>query len=329
MGTGLSASKTPRATKADVARLAGVSTATVSYVLNNATGRQISAPTQAAVRRAAEELGYRPNLAARNLARGGSGVILYVVPRVAVGEMPLKAGSRMTTALARRGIIQIQVFETDSDKHIVDAVADLNPIAVSSLFPLSDPVREAVKAAGIPLIEIGTLPALGEPHLSVGELRVEHLVSRGHRQLAFAYAAIPRWRPLGDFWFEGVERAAVARGLPPLQVAEVTADNIVRVVTEWLDRRVTAVCAQSDEIAFVILHGIREAGLSCPHDLAVIGVDATSTSEVSAPPLTTVEFNTEAVADVAVAGVLAELGHPDEAASPPGQIFRLIERSST
>src|SRR5689334_18243017 len=91
-----------RPTKADVARLAKVSTATVSYVLNNVEGQTISEQTRTAVRNAAQKLGYRPNLAARNLAVGGSGVVLYVVPRIALGELPTEVGSRLTTALARR-----------------------------------------------------------------------------------------------------------------------------------------------------------------------------------------------------------------------------------
>ena len=60
--------KTPRPTHADVARLAGVSTATVSYVLNKSEGRRISPATRDSVLEAAEQLGYRPNAAARNLA---------------------------------------------------------------------------------------------------------------------------------------------------------------------------------------------------------------------------------------------------------------------
>jgi DNA-binding LacI/PurR family transcriptional regulator len=104
----LSTNKAVRPTTADVARLASVSTATVSYVLNDAEGRRISAQTREAVHRAAQLLGYRPNLAARNLARGKSGVVLYVVPHVSVGEMPMQAGSRMTTELARMGLLQVQ-----------------------------------------------------------------------------------------------------------------------------------------------------------------------------------------------------------------------------
>ncbi len=311
-----SSNKAARPTTADVARLAGVSTATVSYVLNN---------TRDAVYRAAKLLGYRPNLAARNLARGKSGVVLYVVPHVAVGEMPMQAGSRMTTALAREGLLQVQVFETDDDQHVVDAIANLDPVAVTSLFPLSAAARRAVTEAGIPHIEIGTLPALNDPHLSVGEMRIAHLVERGHRRIAFAYTGIARWRPLGDYWFEGVSRAARLRGLPPVRAL----DTAASVVSAWVRDGVTAVCAQSDEIACLVLYGIHRAGLRCPGDLAVMGVDASPMGMVSTPPLTTVQFDPCAVADAALAAVFERLGH----AAPPSpeltDIARLVVRSST
>ncbi|MEM6105566.1 LacI family DNA-binding transcriptional regulator [Mycobacterium sp. 050272] len=328
-GPEANANRTVRPTNADVARLASVSTATVSYVLNNAAGRRISAQTREAVQRAAELLGYRPNVAARNLARGKSGVVLYVVPDVAVGEMPMIAGSRMTTELARLGLLQVQIFETDNDRHVVDAIENLDPIAVTSLFPLSEAASNSVRAAGIPNIEIGTLPALGDPHLSIGEMRVEHLVSRGHRRIAFAYTAVPRWRTLGDYWFEGVARAAKSRDLPRLAVAEVTVDNAADVVRGWVRDGVTAVCAQSDEIACLVLYGIHEAGLRCPRDLAVMGVDATPMGMVSSPPLTTVQFASRAVADIALAALLERLGHPAPPCATQSDIAHLIVRSST
>src|SRR5271166_6290260 len=174
-GDAVSTNRAVRPTHADVARLASVSTATVSYVLNNAEGHRISAQTREAVYHAAKLLGYRPNLAARNLARGKSGVVLYVVPHVAVGEMPMQAGSRMTTELARQGLLQVQIFETEDDQYVVDAIENIDPVAVTSLFPLSEAAFSAIQTAGIPHIGIGALPALGDPHLSVGELRVEHL----------------------------------------------------------------------------------------------------------------------------------------------------------
>ncbi len=324
-----SVNKLARPTNADVARLVGVSTATVSYVLNEAEGRKISPRTREAVYRAAEQLGYRPNLAARNLARGKSGVVLYVLPRVAVGDMPMQAGSRMTTELARVGLLQVQFFETEDDQHVIDAVKNLDPVAITSLFPLSRDVLDVAEAASIPHIEIGTLPALGAPHLSVGELRVEHLVSRGHRCIAFAYTGIGRWRALGDYWLQGVAGAAQARDLPPVRVAEVTGENAAQVVTDWVRDGVTAVCAQSDEIACLVLNGIREAGLRCPDDLAVMGVDATPMAALSSPALTTVEFNPIAVADVAIAAVLTELGYPAQPPPQPTDIARLVVRAST
>jgi DNA-binding LacI/PurR family transcriptional regulator len=325
----LSENKAVRPTTADVARLASVSTATVSYVLNNAEGRRISAQTRDAVYRAAKLLGYRPNMAARNLARGKSGVVLYVVPHVAVGEMPMQAGSRMTTELARLGLLQVQIFETEDDQHVVDAIENLDPVAVTSLFPLSDAALRAVKAADIPHIEIGTLPALGDPHLSIGELRVDHLVSRGHREIAFAYTGIAKWRALGHYWFEGVSRAAQLRGLPPIRAGEIGADNADDVVVGWRQEGVTAVCAQSDEIACLVLYGIHKAQLRCPGDLAVIGVDASPMGVVSTPPLTTVEFDPHAVADAAIAAVLTELGYPAPPPPEPTDIAHLIVRAST
>jgi DNA-binding LacI/PurR family transcriptional regulator len=325
----LSTNKTVRPTTADVARLASVSTATVSYVLNNAEGRRISAQTREAVQRAAELLGYRPNLAARNLARGKSGVVLYVVPHVAVGEMPMQAGSRMTTELARSGLLQVQIFETEDDRHIVDAIEVLDPIAVTSLFPLSGAAFDAVRTAGIPHIEIGTLPALGDPHLSVGEMRVGHLVARGHTLIAFAYTGIAKWRALGDYWFEGVSRAARLHDLPPVRVGDITPANAADVVTGWVRDGVTAVCAQSDEIACLVLYGVHEARLRCPGDLAVIGVDASPVGAVSTPPLTSVEFDPRAVADVAVDAIFERLGLARPPAGAPTEIARLIVRSST
>src|SRR5262249_1173907 len=160
-----------------------------------------------------------------NLARGRSGVVLYVIPHVAVGEMPMQAGSRMTTELARHGLLQVQIFETEDDQYVADAIENLDPVAVTSLFPLSAAASSAVNNAGIPSIEIGTLPVLGDPHLAIGEMRVEHLVSRGHREIAFAYTGIAKWRALGDFWFEGIVRAARCRDLPRIRVGQVTVDN--------------------------------------------------------------------------------------------------------
>jgi DNA-binding LacI/PurR family transcriptional regulator len=310
-----------------------VSTATVSYVLNNVEGQTISPATRAAVRNAAKKLGYRPNLAARNLAVGGSGVVMYVVPRMALGELPMEVGSRLTTVLARHGIVLSLQFETDDDQNVVDAIADLNPMAVTSVFPLTGDALAAVTGAGIPQIHVGSehLRALGDLHLTVGEMRVNHLVSRGHRNLAFAYTDTEKLRPLGDYWLEGLRVAAKEHGLPEIVVATVSADGTgaADVVTTWVGEDVTGVCAQSDETAFIVLHGLRQCGLRCPQDLAVIGVDARPLGAVSAPPLTSVSFDAKLIVDVAVAAMMAELGYPVDQEPCSVNVARLVQRSST
>ena len=322
-----------RPTKADVARLANVSTATVSYVLNDVAGQRISAQTRDAVRSAARQLGYRPNLAARNLAVGGSGVVLYIVPRMALGPLPMEVGSRLTTALARHGVVLSLQFETDDDQNVIDAIADLNPIAVTSVFPLSGDALAAVDAAGIPQIHLGSeqLRALGHLHLTVGEMWVDHLVSRGHRKLAFAYSDVEKLGPLGDYWLEGLRIAAQKRNLPDIVVGTLKTDgtNAADVVTRWVDEEVTAVCTQGDETAFVALHGLRQSGLSCPQNLAVIGVDARPLGAVSGPPLTSVSFDAKKIVDVAVAAMMAELGYRVEHEPTSTNVATLIHRDST
>jgi DNA-binding LacI/PurR family transcriptional regulator len=313
--------------------VANVSTATVTYVLNDVAGQTISAQTKAAVHAAARKLGYRPNLAARNLAVGGSGVVLYIVPRLALGELLLEVGSRLTTALARHGVVLSMQFETDDGRNVVDAVADLNPIAVTSVFPLSGAALAAVTAAAVPQIHLGSaqLHAMGELHLTIGEMRVDHLVGRGHRRLAFAFSDVDVLQPLGEYWLEGLRVAATRHGIPQIVVGSVAMDggDAAEVVADWVAGGVTAVCAQSDETAMVVLHGIREAGLRCPEDLAVMGVDATAMGAVSGPPLTSVGFDAKTIVDVSVAAMMTELGYPSVREPSSENVARLIQRAST
>ena len=93
-----------RPTLADVASATGVSTATVSYVLNDKPGQSIPEHTRERVRAAAAELGYVRSGAARALARGRSDLVLLVVPDVPVGPVLVGLLERLTTACSRAGL---------------------------------------------------------------------------------------------------------------------------------------------------------------------------------------------------------------------------------
>lgn len=162
-------------------------------------------------------------------------------------------------------------------------------------------------------------------------MRVEYLTGRGHTRLAFAYTTDEELRPLGDYWLVGLRAAAQRRALPEIALASFAADgsNAAEIVTDWASAGVTAVCAQSDETAFVVLHGLRQAGLRCPQDMAVMGVNATELGAVSAPPLTSVAFDAKAIVDVAVAAMMSELGYPAEQETSAAAVARLVEREST
>jgi DNA-binding LacI/PurR family transcriptional regulator len=79
----------------------------------------------------------------------------------------------------------------------------------------------------------------------------------------------------------------------------------------------------------VCLHGVREAGLRCPEDLAVMGVDAGTLGAVSGPPLTSVAFDAETIVDVSTAAMLTELGYPPVKEPDSDNVARLIQRAST
>jgi DNA-binding LacI/PurR family transcriptional regulator len=325
--------RSTRATSADVARLAKVSQATVSYVLNNAEGQKISEKTQATVWAAATQLGYRPNLAARNLKVGGGGVVLFIVPRMGFGEMPFEVGSQVTKILAREGIVLSMQFETDDGSNVIEAIADLDPIAVASTFPLAGDVAAAVAAAGIPQISLGDehLGVLAELNSAVGELQVEHLTSRGHRRLGFAFSDVVALHPLGEYYLAGLRAAALKLDLPDVAVSTVATDgtDAAEVVRRWVDTGVTAVCAQTDPTAFVVLHGVRRAGLQCPKDLAVIGVDANPSGHVSYPPLTSIAFDASAIVEASATGIMDALGYPTQRQAARPSVARLVRRDST
>ena len=176
----------------DVARVAGVSQAAVSRAFN--PGTSISETTRAKVLKAANELGYRPNLLARSLITGRSGIIGVVIgnPR---NPFFLDALDALSERLSQAGL-HLLVFTARADTNSDRLVAALLKFRVDLLLlmsaTLSSELAEQCKAEGIPVIFFnrrarmieGFASVTGANHFGAGRV-AEHLVAQGYRKLAF------------------------------------------------------------------------------------------------------------------------------------------------
>lgn len=321
---------TRRPTSADVARKANVSRATVSYVLNNTSSQTISAKTREEVLKAAAELGYRPNLAARNLAAGDSGTVLNVITDPKLGEFGTAIIRQLSKVLTSYGLTQSVIFDEPGSKAVVNAINDVRPVAVVSQAPLSRAATAALAKARIPHLNMQSA-ALSALYLTVGDAQVAHLTSRGYRRLAFAMPTAQDDRWLATARCEAVRAATASRGLDEPLVAELATDgsDARRVVAGWRDAGVEAVCAFNDRVAMIVQHGIRAAGLRCPADLALIGVDADPIGLVADPALTTIAFDEGGLVGLSLDVLLQALGYPTGGSATASTLVSLVQRAST
>ncbi len=312
------------ATSADVAKRAGVSRATVSYILNDKPGVSFTDETREAVLRAAEELQYRPNVAARSLA-AGSGPIVLVMSNQPHNDMTSMAVGALSSEFASRGTLATVVQVADSVETSANAIAALNPRAALLAFPAAGELGRRLEAAGIPVVSFD----VDTPGVSVGALQVGYLRQQGHSQLAFAdvidshrFGVLPRRAE--------VINACSAAGLPEPLTDEVSLDGTgaADLVGHWHRAGVTAVCAYNDEVAIAVLFGIREVGLRCPEDIAVIGCDDIPAAAVSYPPLTTLSFSLGPNIAWLVDTLLHRIGLADEPEAPTIPVGSITRRAS-
>jgi DNA-binding LacI/PurR family transcriptional regulator len=141
-----------RVTSADVARLAGVSRATVSYVLNDTPRQSISADTRTRVLDAAAQLGYAPSAAARALRTGRSDVVLCLLPDWPIGSEVGALLGCLSTALAREGLTFVVHPGNREDRPISEIWKALTPAAVIAFDDFSEAEMTAMRAAGVALV---------------------------------------------------------------------------------------------------------------------------------------------------------------------------------
>ncbi|MCX5380881.1 LacI family DNA-binding transcriptional regulator [Streptomyces sp. NBC_00091] len=287
----------PAATSADVARLAGVSRATVSYVLNNAEAVRISEPTRRRVREAAEELGYVPHAAARSLRAGHTRIVLLPTSHVPVGPLYSTFLNELQWALRRLDYTVVQYGSLGlTGDEATRAWAELRPVAVISLgeIALSPHNIATLKRAGArAVITLGPVGVAGAHALvmdqaEVGARAAEHLVERGRRRIG---VVVPQEAGLELF---SAPRLAGAGSVPGAEVRALpmayTEESAAALAARWRSLGLDAVFAYNDEYAMLLMRALEDAGLRIPEDVAVMGADDLLIGRLLRPRLSTVRI---------------------------------------
>lgn len=328
---------THRVTSADVARVAGVSRATVSYVLNDTPNQTISAPTRTRVLEAAASLGYAPSAAARTLRTGRSDVVLCLLPDWPIGPEVGNQLGNLSSSLARAGLTFVAHPGTREDRPIAELWKAITPAAVLAFEDLSDAEIDSMRAAGVALV----VALLGRtrqrrrelevPQQLVGRLQADHLAELGHTVLGYAYPDDDRVRIFAEPRLAGVRAACAARGLEPPVVLTVPLDRepAREAVLGWRARQVTAVCSYNDDVALAVLAGLRLSGLDAPRDLAVIGIDDIPAAGLAVPALTTVITDQAKVGAHLAATIVAAISGEPEPHIDMTRLSRVIRRETT
>ncbi|MEV6806352.1 LacI family DNA-binding transcriptional regulator [Streptomyces sp. NPDC051132] len=309
--------KTP--TSADVARLAGVSRSTVSYVLNDAGSVRISEATRLRVRAAARELGYVPHAAARSLRAGHSRIVLMPAPVVPVG--PLYGGflSDLQGALGRLDytVVQYGGVGLQGDE-AARAWAELRPVAVlvpeAGLGPQGVAVLRRAGARAVVTLgpaRVEGAHALLMDHTTVGRCAGAHLYDRGRRRIGVVMPGEPGLETYARPRLAGVREAlrgtdATVTELPLACTEEAAAELAARWPASGLD----AVFAYDDAYAMLLMRALQDEGLRIPADVAVIGADDLLLGRLLRPRLSTVRIELPPGRDLA--------GLVDRAVREPG-----------
>jgi DNA-binding LacI/PurR family transcriptional regulator len=283
----------------DVAARAGVSTATVSRVLNQHP--RVAAQTRRRVRQAMEALGYEPNNLARNLRARSLRVFGLIVPDILASFFTAIARGVEDVAYANGFSVMLSNSDDDPAKE-AQYLRTLRTERVAGVIlgptEKADPEVRAVLRAGIPLVTIDRrvpdleLDALTTDSAIGVTAAVEHLYAHGHREIAFvggptdvstglrreqaffsAQARLglttrPEWISRADFRTQGGHAATLAMLSRP--------------------ERPRALFVANETMTLGALGAIRELGLRMPHEIAVIGFDDTPWAPLLDPPLTAV-----------------------------------------
>lgn len=323
-------------TSADVAREAGVSRATVSYVLNDRRDVRITPATRQEVLTAARRLGYQPSPAARALRAGRGDVVLFLLPDWdTTGELGHFL-EQVGTLISKEGLVCLRYEGPQWQGRLASLLGKVTAAAVVTFSPLTDADAEGMASSTIPEVRAWLLDG-PEGHVMridqarVVQLQVDRLMSRGYRRMLYAVIDDPRNQRFIDARVKAfralTDAASVAADVVVLDGA---LDGFVTSVRELAasDDSPVGVCAWNDTTAVGILSAAQTLGLSVPDQLGVIGVDDTPIALLTAPPLTSIRFDLTQDAGLIAATVAETLGVAHEWPAVTSEPVTLVLRGS-
>ena len=337
---------TPRPRLVDVALRAGVSKKTVSNVVNDFPF--VAAETRARVVAAIDELGYRPNLSARNLARGRTGAVALVIPQL---DMPYFSElARHVVAAADRRSWAVLIEQTMHDRAHEQRILD-GHLARRIDGILYSPSRTTAAALRrrtdhTPMVLLGeVVEDAGLDHVAIDNVAAArratgHLVAQGRRRIAAIGTHGRRQRGAARQRYDGYRAALADAGLtvdPTLvrDAREYVGEVGAAAMAELLDlpEPPDAVFCFTDLLALGALRTLHRRGLRVPDDVAVVGFDDIPYGRIATPSLTTIAPDKAAIADLAVDAlerrVEARPGSTRLAAREVRAEFALVVRESS
>lgn len=290
---------TRRPTSHDVARAAGVSRATVSYVLNDVTRQRISPEVQQRVWKAVEELHYMPDQHARMLKTKESDIVLIVMVGATPGPVLAQVIDNLTRSVAAAGYTPLVDFTgTPSPTAFSRACERIQPVAVIAPGALLSPrIVQTLELNGTRcVLAVGDGPGKSIARMrysqeSVGEVAATYLLQQGHKRLFAVMPDDPRLADIAAGRLDGVRRVLDERRLRTVSVP-MDPDTARDPILAGLRRKpaVDAAFVYNDEYALIMLQVLRDAGVSVPDDVAVMGCDNLNFAALTQPSLTSIDI---------------------------------------
>jgi LacI family transcriptional regulator len=305
----------------DVAKLTGYSRATVSRVVN---GGPVAAATRERVLAVLKTSDYRPNVAARSLASGRTGVVgivMHVAAELSFSDAyfaGLLAG--ISEQLSDQSLGMMLWLGNRTKEETLDQIVGMGMLdgVIVTADTKDDPLVDELRASGMPTVLIGHRRADSDASYvdidneGSAEIATNHLLAVGRRNIGHITGR--RDSVSGDDRMLGFERAMRKAGLNTdglIVVGDYTPQGGYVGAKELIATGVDAILCGSDYTAVGALRAIKEAGLSVPGDIALVGFDDLDFAATMDPPLTTIRQDIGEIGHEAARSLINLIGSPD------------------